>query len=132
MDVLRESGHVRVLRGNGQVPAQAEGIMENRWATTVDEIRTVVASGVPVTLGINWYRNFDAPIQKSGKYWIGLGDLNTVRGGHAVCIYRASDHFQAVGIVNSWENYPLVFMPYSVLERLLHEQGEATMVTDRP
>jgi hypothetical protein len=50
-----------------------------------------------------------------------------------VCIYRASDRLQAVGIVNNWgERYPRVLMSYPVLERLLQEYGEATLVTDRP
>ena len=39
---------------------------------------------------------------------------------------------QAVGIVNNWgTRYPLVMMPYETLGRLLDEQGEATLVTDR-
>lgn len=132
MDVLRGSGHCRVRGGVVKSPSTADGILENRWATTVDEIRICIASGVPVTLGVNWYTNFDRPVYKSGRAWIGLGDLGTLRGGHAVCIYRASDRLQAVGIVNNWGNiYPLVLMPYATLQRLLNEYGEATMVTDR-
>lgn len=132
MDVLRRMGHCRVVRGAPKAPAPTDGILENRWATTVDEIRMCIAAGVPVTLGVNWYTNFDRPFYKSGRAWIGLGDLGNIRGGHAVCIYRASDRLQAVGIVNNWGNtYPLVLMPYEVLQRLLNEYGEATMITDR-
>lgn len=103
MDVLRTSGHSRIFRGASRGPDPAEGILTNRWATTVDEIRTSIASGAPVVLGCNWY----------------------VRSGHAVCM-------QAVGFVNSWgERYPLAMLPYETLARLLDEDGEATLVTDR-
>jgi hypothetical protein len=133
LDVLRSQGHVRVYDGHSRPPSLAEGIAENRWATSVEEIRTCVAAGTPVVLGCHWYRNFDAPERSEGAFWIGRGDLGTVRAGHAVCVYRVSDRLQAVGIVNNWgPRYPLVLMPYSTLERVLGEQGEAALVTDRP
>lgn len=132
MDVLRVIGHVRIFRSECQEPCLQDGIMENRWAVSADQVRTAIAAGIPVTLGINWYENFDRPVKRDGRYWIGDGDLGRIRGGHAVCVYRASDKLQAVGIVNSWGmSYPLALMPYSVLERLLREEGEATLVTDR-
>jgi hypothetical protein len=131
MDVLRSLGHVPVRRADGQ-PSLADGIAANRWARTVDEIRTSIAAGVPVTLGTNWYSAFDTPVQRGLAWWIGADDLGPVRGGHCVCVYRASDRLQAVGLVNNWgTKYPLVLMPYRTLERLLDEDGEATMVTDR-
>jgi hypothetical protein len=43
MDVLRTLGHVHILRGEAKPAAPEEGSLENRWATTVDEIRTCVA-----------------------------------------------------------------------------------------
>jgi hypothetical protein len=132
MDVLRAAGHRRRYRGATYPANLNEGIAENRWCTTVDEIRTAIGKGIPVTLGVNWYVNFDKPVVKGGRWWIGMGSLGRIRGGHAVCIYRASDHYDAVGIVNNWgPEYPLVLMPYDTLRRLLHEDGEATLVTDR-
>ncbi len=132
MDVLRKLGHVRILNGSDRPVSLKEGILENRWATTVDQVRTCIASGVPVTLGCNWYSNFDTPVKRGRLNWIGIGDLGYVRGGHTVCIYRASDRLGGVGIVNNWgKEYPLVLLPYTVLGRLLAEEGEATMVTDR-
>jgi hypothetical protein len=132
MDVLRQVGHVKVWDGTNRPPDPSEGIAANRWATHVDEVRTCVANGTPVVLGVNWYVNFDSPVKKGSRWWIGEGDLGTIRGGHAVCIYRASDALQAVGIVNNWGmTYPLVMLPYSTLQQLLDEQGEATMITDR-
>jgi hypothetical protein len=133
MDVLRAQGHVRVARGKDASPSVSEGILENRWATTVDEIRTCIAHGTPVVFGLAWYVDFDKPVKKGTEYWIGEGDLTLRRGAHAVCIYRASDRRQAVGIVNNWgTRYPLVWMPYTVVDRMLREHGEATLVTDRP
>lgn len=132
MDVLRAQGHVRLFRGAARGPDVRDGILENRWATSVDHVRTSIAEGRPVVLGTGWYRCFDAPQRFAGTWWIGRDRLDAVRAGHAVCIYRASDRFQAVGIVNNWgARYPLVLMPYAVLERLLDEHGEAALVTDR-
>jgi hypothetical protein len=42
---------------------------------------------VPVVLGINWYTNFDNPIYDGGHWWIGKGDLGSIRGGHCVCLH---------------------------------------------
>jgi hypothetical protein len=134
MSVLRTIGHVRVVRGKDWPPSLTEGILEDRWATTVDQVRTALAGGTPVVLGINWYAKFDEPMQKGPDWWVGDGDLGEVRGGHAVCVIRASDRREAVGFVNNWgERYPaLVHIPYPVLGRLISEDGEAALVTDLP
>jgi hypothetical protein len=48
---------------------------------------TTPSKPVPVTIGVNWYSNFDDPVKDSrGRWWIGRGDLGTVRGGHCVCL----------------------------------------------
>lgn len=41
---------------------------------------------VPVVIGVAWYTNFDAPVKDGNAYWVGRGDLGTVRGGHCVCL----------------------------------------------
>lgn len=132
--VLTDDWIVKVIDYQYQ-PSLNEGILENRWARTVDEMRTAIAQGASITIGVNWYTNFDNPQldQSSGHYWIGRSsDLGSIRGGHAVCIYGASDRRQAFRMKNSWgEYYPLVWLPYSVMQRLLNEWGEATLVTDR-
>jgi len=131
-DVLRDQGHVRVVSSKDQPVDLSQGITTNRWATAVDEIRTSISLGVPCSIGVNWYSNFDNPVRKGTEYWIGNGDLGSVRGGHCVCVYGASDARQAVRIENSWgKSYPLVWMPYATLARLLGENGEATTITDR-
>lgn len=55
-----------------------------RWPLTA---ATIPAKPVPVTIGVSWYENFDSPQRDSrGRWWIGHGDLGSVRGGHCVCL----------------------------------------------
>jgi len=137
MEVLRSVGH-RFLHNHAHehAPLIEDGIHEYRWAVSVDEVRTCLAAGVPVVLGVDWLSNFDTPKKKSdGSRWIGEGDLGTVRGGHAICAYGASDRRQAVRLTNSWgKSWPLVWMPYATLQRLLdgiQYPGEAAIISDR-
>jgi hypothetical protein len=112
-----------------------DGIKANRWAADVDEIRTAIAGGTPVVLGINWYGTFSTPVRHAGRHWIGRGAPGTwgsrPRLGHAICAYGASDRYQALKLVNTWDNWPVVYMPYETVEQLLSEAGEAAVVTDR-
>jgi hypothetical protein len=43
------------------------------------------AAGNPCVFGINWYTNFDHPVQDNGRWFIGRGSFGTYRGGHAIC-----------------------------------------------
>lgn len=56
-----------------------------KWGLTAE---TVPDIPVPVVLGVNWYSDFDHPVYKNGRWWIGLDpkNLGTIRGGHCVCI----------------------------------------------
>lgn len=132
-DVLRALGHVRRVRRVDRPASIADGITANRWATTVDEIRTAIAEGIPVAIGVNWYQRFDPPYLLAGdRIRDDGGNLGYIQGGHCVCLYGASDRRQAFKLKNSWgKDYPLVWLPYSVMDRLLMEDGEATIVTDR-
>jgi len=148
-DVARQQGLSRVktmqLDAGARIPRAvdpqpvdlAEGVEVTRWATSVDEMRTALAQGTPVTIGVTWYSNFDNPIEvpdKFGKtmWWIGQGSLGTVRGGHCTTIYGASDARQAFRMKNSWgRNYPLVWLPYATMQTLLNEHGEAALITDK-
>lgn len=136
MDVLRKIGHKQLhKRYPNQEPEHRHGIEENRWATSVDDVRTSIANGLPAVLGTDWLSNFDRPVQKGREFWIGEGNLGRVRGGHAIVIYGASDRRQAVKLANSWgKAYPLVYLPYATLEKLLDGidwPGEASIITDR-
>lgn len=143
-DIARDQGLSRVKkmvidkgagipRPVGAGPVEyGEGILTNRWATTVDEMRTAISQGLPVTIGVAWYANFDVPELWRHDDWIGRGDLGRVRGGHCLTVYGASDKRQAFRLKNSWgESYPMVWMPYTTMQRLLNEYGEAALVTDR-
>jgi len=135
--ILQKQGHWRFVRGITWPLAFGEGISEFRSAATVDEVRAGIALGVPVVLGINWYSNFDSPVwgdfgAGGNRWWIGRGELGNVRGGHAICCFGARDDIHAIALVNSWgANYPIVYMPYGTLQRLLNEDGDATIPTDR-
>lgn len=127
--VLLEKGHVRHQE---REPDYAEGINVYRWARTVDEMRTAVYLKIPISIGVNWYQNFDSPKWVGSRRWIGRGDLGRVRGGHCVCIVGANDNIEAFRIKNSWgKDYPTCWIPYPTMQRLLDEWGEACLVTDR-
>ena len=131
-DILRTRGHRRVRYGVTQPEEAVHGIAANRWATTVDEMRAAIYGDCAVSIGVNWYSNFDAPVTVYSELWIGKSSLGRVRGGHCVCIYRMSDRRQAFRLMNSWgKQYPPVWIPYDVMQRLLDEQGEAAVITDR-
>jgi hypothetical protein len=133
MDILRGVGHVQVVNGQDLPPDPAEGVANNRWATQTSDVRLAIgAMHVPCVIGCNWHSNFDTPKQFNGEWWIGRGKLGSIRGGHAICIFGWSDSRKAVRLVNSWgTGYPDVWLPRTTLARLLKEEGECTMVTDR-
>jgi hypothetical protein len=134
LDVLRETGHRRIYRGQTRDSNYADGIEAFRWAQSVDEIRTSIAEGVPVDLGIDWFDSFDRPERRGREWWM-PAPSGRIIGGHAICCYGASDRRQAVRLVNTWGlEYPLVWVPYNLIERLLAGfdfPGEAAVITDR-
>jgi hypothetical protein len=136
MDVLRTLGHRQVYRGRDRPVDPNNGILRNEWATSVDQVRKCIAGGTPVVLGIEWFDTFFAPERVGSEYWIGRKDGGRIAGGHAICCYGASDKRQAVRLINSWgTGYPLVWLPYDTLQRLIdgfEAPGEATVIVDRP
>ncbi len=134
-DVLRDQGHRLLHRHRHEHhPELLHGIQRNEWTTTVDGIRSCIAGGVPVVMGTNWYQGMDRRhLERRGRdWWMSETNLGRVRGGHAWCVYAVSDRRQACRMVNSWgKDYPLTWVPYGLLERLLTEDGEATILQDR-
>jgi hypothetical protein len=142
------NGRIVVEEGLGKGSIKA-GVERYRWATTVDEMRTAIQDGLPISIGVTWYTNFDNPFFRKDRPgtedWIGVDTegkvatastinniLSETRGGHCVCIYGASDVRQAFKVKNSWgDQYPSVWLPYIVMQKLLDEDGEAALVTDR-
>jgi hypothetical protein len=47
---------------------------------------TIPPPPTPIAIGVNWYSNFDTPEKVGRDYFIGRGDLGSVRGGHCVCV----------------------------------------------
>lgn len=137
--VLRDQGHWRFARGVTFPLAAAEGIKDFRMISMVDEVRYAINSNIPVVLGINWYGAFDHPswIDRGvggRRWWIGVDhqNLGSIRGGHGICLFGARDDIEAVALVNNWgHDYPIVYMPYKTLERVLREDGECLMPIDR-
>jgi hypothetical protein len=142
-DVLRTIGpercQMRMTGGkpdpyNVKAPLLADGVAKNRWAETVDEMRTAITLGLPVVIGVDWYGAFDEPTKKGIEWWLpeAAAKLGKLRGGHCVCLYGASDKRQAFKLKNSWGRaYPLVWLPYSTMQKLLGDYGEACLTTDR-
>jgi hypothetical protein len=131
-EVLRSVGHRRWQPGSLQEPRLVHGVDAYRWATTVDEVRAAIYSNAAVAIGVAWYSSFDHPIQRDKELWIELSADAWVRGGHCTALYRMSDRRQAFRMMNSWgQDYPPVWVPYDVMQRLLNENGEAALITDR-
>lgn len=128
--VLNHFGHKKT---NEAKPDEKDGVVSYYWGRSANDARTAIALGRPVVIGVNWYESFMAPRTIKGEYWIGAGkDMGSSLGGHAICIYGASDKRQAVKLVNSWGlAYPQVWMPYTMLDRLMSEEGEMCMAVDR-
>jgi hypothetical protein len=131
--ILHTRGHRRVQSGVSGPENLAHGISAYRWATTVDEVRAALFAGLAVSIGVNWYTNFDKPVLYSNERWIGRSSsLGSIRGGHCVCLYRMSDRREAFMLMNSWgPSYAPVWLPYTVLDRLIGEWGEVAVITDR-
>lgn len=115
-------------------PDMNDGILSYYWGRGADNARTAIALGRPVVVGTNWYESFFTPDYINSEWWIGrtpnLGPL-TKGGGHAYCIYGASDKRQAVKSVGTWGMvYPLVWIPYEIVDRLIREDGEMTVAID--
>lgn len=141
-DVLRSKGARKVAKmtlvGGVPVPVgeqdwdQGEGIAYTRWARSVDEMRAAIADGMPSAIGVTWYTTFYMPVEKNGQWWLATHEnWGTNDGGHCVCVYGASDKRQAFRVKNSWPGWPLVWLPYKAMERLLSEDGEAALTTDK-
>lgn len=150
-DVLRQIGHRQFWGGRARNESLHHGISANRWTTNVDEVRATIWAGVPANLGIWWYRQFSNPAQlprldDAGRpvvafgierfdWWIGRLNVQwgPRDGGHAISIVGFDDRREAFALRNTWgDSYPfLVWLPYASYERLMDEDGETGIVTDR-
>jgi hypothetical protein len=62
----------------------------------------------PVAIGVNWYTDFDTPVQKGGRYWIGLDSkkLGSIRGGHCVCLEPGDQLNGGTAVVRKLQDSP--------------------------
>jgi len=126
--VLEKRGH---RPKNRILPYWYEGIYSYYWAQTVDEIRKAILVNRPVVFGVNWYTNFMMPQVYNNELWIGRGEYGYAMGGHAICCYGASDKREAFRLCNSWgKDYPLVWIGYEAVGRLLGEHSEVCVPLD--
>lgn len=94
------------------------------------ELAAAVLTIGPATVGVNWYEGFDRP-DASGLVQIAGG----IRGGHAFEVLGYDPSLQQFLAINSWGPYwgklGRFIVPLAAMDRLLHEDGEATVVTTR-
>lgn len=125
-------GHRRVQRGVSGPVVPAHGVDTYRWAQSIDEIRAAIFGGLAVAVGTNWYQSMFAPFEYNREYWISIEAGSRVAGGHCYCLFRMSDRREGFRIMNSWgTSWPPSWISYATLERLLSENGEAAVITDR-
>jgi hypothetical protein len=138
-DVLRTLGHLRTINGKDVKagPQRSHGIASNTWATSVDQVRAVFAAPKPqpVLIGANWYQAWFTPETRSGEKWLQpIARAGGVAGGHEWGIWGVSDKRQAVGLSNNWglgwDQGRLVWVPYSVIDGLLGQGGDACVIQD--
>lgn len=98
------------------------------WCFSLEDVLKTLSTLGPVEVGLNWYEGFDKPSAK------GLVKVSgEVRGGHAFQLLGVDAEKKLVWAINSWGadwglNGRFAFS-WKDLDRLLHEDGEASTVT---
>lgn len=144
-DTLRTQGHLRMIGGKDvKMGAQlAHGIASNSWATTVDQMRAVLAAPKPqpIPIGIEWLSAWFSPVLVKKDYWLQNIDVaGSSAGGHELCVFAASDSRAAFGLSNNWGlGWPdpqvpdsLVWMPYATMDWLFARGSDACVIEDLP
>ena len=82
----------------------------------------------PAIVGMNWYSSMDSP---DSDGYVSISPGADIRGGHEVLCRGLDVDTQRLYFDNSWGpgwgNAGSFSMSYSTLDRLLHEQGDATI-----
>jgi len=98
------------------------------WCFGLDDVLKTLSTLGPVEVGLNWYEGFDKPDAK-GLVKVG----GSVRGGHAFELLGVDAEKKLVWAINSWgSDWGLngrFAISWKDLDRLLHEEGEASTVT---
>jgi hypothetical protein len=98
-----------------------------RWCFGLDDVLKALSTLGPVEVGLNWYEGFDQPDAK------GLVKVRgSVRGGHAFELLGVDAERKLVWAINSWGPawglHGRFAFSWKDLDRLLHEEGEASTV----
>lgn len=114
-------GAMKALRDLGLVKGY-------HWCFGLNDVLKTLSTLGPVEVGLNWYEGFDKP-GANGLVKIG----GAVRGGHAFELLGVDAEKKLVWAINSWgPTWGLsgrFAFSWKDLERLLHEDGEASTVT---
>lgn len=94
------------------------------WCNDETDVLDALMAG-PVLLGVNWYSSFDTP---SPAGVVSLPATARIRGGHEIVARQVDVTSNLIGCDNSWgAGWGMggrFFLPYSILTRLLREQGD--------
>ena len=98
------------------------------WCFSMEDVLRTLSTLGPVELGVSWYEGFDKPDAK------GLVKVSgAVRGGHAFELLGVDVEKKLVWAINSWGSdwghEGRFAFSWKDLDRLLHEDGEASTVT---
>lgn len=98
-----------------------------RHCLSLDAVVTALQLG-PVITGVNWYDSFDSP---DGTGLIGISSNAQVRGGHEIEIFGLDMDNHQLWMDQSWgPDWGVAgtfCWSFDTYDRLLHEQGDATV-----
>lgn len=108
--------------------AQQAGLISGyQHITSLNDAIAALQLG-PIITGVNWYSSFDNPT-KSGK--VSITKSAYVRGGHEFVLDEVDATNKLIGATNSWgASWGLkgrFYFSFADYERLLNEQGDATV-----
>ena len=99
-----------------------------QWCFGLEDVLKTLSTLGPVEVGLNWYEGFDKP-DANGLVKV----RGAMRGGHAFELLGVDAERQLVWGINSWgPDWGLqgrFAFSWKDLDRLLHEDGEASTVT---
>lgn len=121
-----------VLAGIKAVKALMPPTVDNyHWCFGIDELILTLGYIGPVVLGLNWYSKMFDPDDLTGIIHVSGANV----GGHAILAVGVDIFTQMVKLRNSWGPGWGVkgdcYISFNDLERLLSEQGEACVATDK-
>jgi hypothetical protein len=102
------------------------------WANGATQTARWIADQSPAAIGVNWYDSFFTP-DKEGI--IRLTPTSGIAGGHAILLRGWNNKRGLFRLVNSWgSNWAQqgqAWLPAEVLERLIREDGEVALPTEK-